>query len=70
MNTIDIYQEIDKLCCIVSINKMTYKAYLTYKLGCINVLSIAHHGKLEINTKNIECHVVSTNEIYIIDDMF
>ena len=69
MNTIDIYQEIDKLCCIVSINKITYKAYLTYKLGCINVLSIAHHGKLEINTKNIECHVVSTNEIYIIDDI-
>lgn len=69
MNTVNTYQNIEKLCCIITINEIAYKAYLSYKLGCINFLSIKHVGELEINAKNIECHVISTNEIFIIDDI-
>lgn len=69
MGNIDIYQNIDRLCCIVNIDNTSYKAYLSYKLGCINVLSIEHVGELEITAKNIECHVISTNEVFIIDDI-
>lgn len=69
MNNIDIYQNIDQLCCIVNINNTRYKAYLSYKLGCINVLSIEYVGELGNIAKNIECHVISTNEIFIIDDI-